>query len=151
MQLMRRHDIWDPFKELETLSNRFQRMFGLARPEDQKEPMSLTDWAPSVDIVENDAGYKIRAELPDVKKDDVKVTLDQGLLTIQGERKQEKEEKGTRFHRREMVYGHFVRSFTMPEDADEAKVDATFKEGVLEVTVEKSKTKTTKVKQIAVH
>jgi HSP20 family protein len=148
MQLMRRQ--WDPFKELEALTDRFNKMFGYNGGTDNKEPLSLTTWAPSCDVSENAAGYKVRAELPDVKKDDIKVTLDGGVLTPQGERKQEKEEKDTKVHRREMFYGSFMRSFTLPDDADEAAVTATFKDGILEVTVGKSKAKAAKTKEIAV-
>lgn len=149
MQLMRRQ--WDPFKELEALNERFHQMFrGTALAEGAKEPLSVMSWAPSCDISENTAGYKIRAELPDVKKDDVKVTLTDGLLTIQGERKQEKEEKDTKVHRREMFYGSFMRTFAMPDDADDATVAATFKDGVLEVAIGKSKTTPPKTKEIPV-
>lgn len=148
MQLMRRQ--WDPFKDLETLTDRFNKLFGWSGSTETKEPLALTTWAPSCDISENANGYKVRAELPDVKKDDVKVTLDDGVLTFVGERKQEKEEKDTKVHRREMFYGSFMRSFTLPPDADEATVNATFKDGILEVTIGKSKTKATKTKEIAV-
>lgn len=149
MQLMRRN--WDPFKELEALTDRFNKMFGWnGGAAEAKEPLAMTTWAPSCDISENNGGYKVRAELPDVKKDDVKVTLDDGVLTIQGERKQEKEEKDTKVHRREMFYGSFMRSFTLPNDADDTAVNATFKDGILEVTVGKSKTKAAKTKEIAV-
>ncbi len=146
MQLMRRQ--WDPFKEFEALSDRFNKMLGWSG--ETKEPLSLTTWAPSCDISENTTGYKVRAELPDVKKEDIKVTLDGGVLTLQGERKQEKEEKDTKVHRREMFYGSFMRSFTLPDDADEAAVNATFKDGILEVVITKSKSKATKTKEIAV-
>jgi HSP20 family protein len=148
MQLMRRQ--WDPFKELDTLTDRFNKVFGWAGNGDTKERMALTTWTPSCDISENNVGYKVRAELPDVKKDDVKVTLHEGVLTVQGERKEEKEEKDTKIHRREMFYGSFMRSFTLPDDADDASVNATFKDGILEVTVGKSKHKSTKTKEIAI-
>ncbi len=148
MHLMRRQ--WDPFKDLEAITDRFNKLFGAAPTGDTKEQLAMMSWAPSCDISENGAGYKIRAELPDVKKDDVKVTLDAGQLTIQGERKQEKEEKDTKVHRREMFHGSFMRTFVIPDDADEAAVAATFKDGILEVTIGKSKNKPPKTKEIAV-
>jgi HSP20 family protein len=92
--------------------------------------MIVADWAPSVDISETDGAYQIKAEIPDVKKEDVKVTLEDGVLTIQGERKQEKEERGKKYHRVERSYGSFVRSFTLPDLVDEEKVKAEFKDGV---------------------
>ncbi len=89
-----------------------------------KEVMTVADWAPTVDISETEAEYAIKAELPEVKKEDVKVTVEDGVLTLQGERKQEKEEKGKKYHRIERSYGRFVRSFTLPDSVDESKVKA---------------------------
>ena len=106
-------------------------------------------WSPRVDIVENDKEFVIKAEIPEVKKEDVKVTADNGVLTIQGERKQEKEEKGKKFHRVERYYGSFTRSFTLPENVDETKIKANFKDGMLNLQVpksEKSKPKAIEVK-----
>jgi HSP20 family protein len=100
--------------------------------------MIVADWTPSVDISETDGEYQIKAEIPDVKKEDVKVTLEDGVLTIQGERKQEKEEKGKKFHRIERSYGSFVRTFSLPDVIDEEKVKAEFKDGVLNLHLPKS-------------
>jgi len=91
-----------------------------------------------VDIAEDDKEYVITAELPEIKKEGVKVTVEGGVLTISGERKFEKEEKGKKYHRIERAYGSFVRSFTVPDDADGSKVSAEFKEGVLRVHMPKS-------------
>ena len=152
MQLMRRQDIWDPFREMEALTNRMSRLFGLARGTwGERETLATSDWSPSCDISETDDEYRISAELPNVKKDDVHVTLEDGVLTIQGERREEKEEQGAKFHRRELSYGSFLRRFVMPDDADESKVDASFKDGMLNVVIARSKTKPSKAKQIAVH
>ncbi|OIR19867.1 spore protein SP21 [mine drainage metagenome] len=131
---------WDPFRELEDVSSRLNRMFGrsVARPETDSEMLAVADWMPSVDISETDAAYTIKGEIPGVKKEDVKVTIQDGMLTIQGERKMEKEEKGKKFHRVECSYGNFVRSFRVPDDADESAVKAEFKDGMLNVTLPKS-------------
>jgi len=80
----------------------------------------------------------IKAEIPRSNKEDVKVSVDNGIVTIQGERKQEKEEKGKRFHRIERFYGNFVRSFTLPDNVDEAKIKATFKDGMLTLQIPKA-------------
>lgn len=130
---------WDPFRELEDMSNRLNRVFGrpLARLE-PNEMMTMADWTPSADISETDTAYLIKAEIPGVNKEDVKVTLENGMLTIQGERKMEKEEKGKKYHRIERSYGSFMRSFRVPDDADESAVKAEFKDGVLNVTLTKS-------------
>jgi len=131
---------WDPFRELEDVSNRLNRIFGqsLARSESGQNMLAVADWAPSVDISETDSAYLIKGEIPGVKKEDVKVTIQDGMLTIQGERRQEKEEKGKKFHRIECSYGSFARSFRVPSDADESSVKAEFKDGMLNVTLAKS-------------
>jgi HSP20 family protein len=104
----------------------------------QEEPLAVAEWAPLVDISEDDKEYLIKAELPEVKKEDVKVTAAEGTLTIMGERKFEKEEKGKKYHRVERAYGSFVRNFSLPDDASPAKVTAEFKEGVLIVHLPKT-------------
>jgi HSP20 family protein len=131
---------WDPFRELEEVSNRLNRLFGRSpsRAESGQEMLAVADWSPSADISETDAAYLIKAEIPGVKKEDVKVTIQDGMLTMQGERKMEKEEKGKKFHRIERSYGNFVRSFRLPDDADENSVKAEFKDGMLDITVTKS-------------
>jgi len=103
-----------------------------------EENISVPEWAPLVDIAEDSNGYLIKVELPEVRKDDVKVTVDGGTLTISGERKGEKEEKGRKFHRIERYYGRFERSFSIPDDAETNNVKAEFKDGVLRVSLAKS-------------
>ncbi len=131
---------WDPFRELEDVSNRLNNFFRrpAASADSGQDMLAMADWAPSVDISETDTAYMVKAEIPGVKKEDVKVTLQDGMLTIQGERKQEKEENGKKFHRIERSYGSFVRSFRVPGDADENSVKAEFKDGLLNVTLGKS-------------
>ena len=107
------------------------------RPEGQEEHTPAAEWSPLVDISEDDKEYRIKAELPEVNKEDVKVTAEAGTLTIMGERKFEKEEKGRRFHRVERAYGAFGRSFSLPDDASPARVSAEFKDGVLTVHLPK--------------
>jgi HSP20 family protein len=99
---------------------------------------TLAEWAPAVDVIEDDKEYLIKVELPEVHKDDVNVTVENGTLTITGERKAEKEEKNRKFHQVERFYGRFERSFSVPTDADETKVNAEFKDGVLRVHLAKS-------------
>jgi HSP20 family protein len=130
---------WDPFRELEDMSDRLNRMF--ARPAvrtNGKETLTVADWSPTVDISETDGEYLIKAELPEVKKDDVKVTLEDGILTIQGERRREKDEKTTKYHRVERSYGSFVRSFSLPDQVDENGVKAEYRDGMLNLRIPKS-------------
>jgi HSP20 family protein len=131
---------WDPFRELEDMSERLNRVFTrpASRTSGGKEQMTVADWVPTVDISETDGEYLIKAELPEVKKEDVKVTVEDGVLTLQGERRQEKEEKGKRYHRVERSYGSFVRSFTLPESVDESGVKAEYKDGVLHLHLPKT-------------
>jgi len=110
---------WEPVKSLEDLQNRLSSLFGPApvRRTDSKEDITLAEWAPLADITEDDKEYLIKLELPEVKKEDVKVTVENGLLTMSGERKFEKEEKNKKYHRVERAYGSFMRSFTLPDAA----------------------------------
>ena len=143
---------WDPFRELEDVSTRLNRIFSRtpARNQSDNEMLALADWSPSVDISETDVAYLIKGEIPGVKKEDVKVTVQDGMLTIQGERKQEKEEKGKKFHRVECDYGSFVRSFRVPDDADETKVKAEFKNGMINISLPKTEKAKTKVINVSV-
>ena len=111
--------------------------------------MAVADWSPEVDITEDDQGYLLKADLPEMKKDDVRVTVEEGVLSVSGERKSEKEDQKKKFHRIELSFGTFRRSFTLPEDADSTKVTAGLRDGVLRVhlpTARVAKSKATQVK-----
>ena len=141
MQLItRRTNVWDPIQELNELQNRLSNLFGRTslRPGNGEESLAPADWAPAVDISEDDKEFLIKAELPGLKREDVKVTVEDGVLCISGERKTEKEEKNKKFHRVERSYGSFFRSFTLPEGADATKVNAEFTDGVLNVRLAKT-------------
>lgn len=143
-----RTSVWEPLRELGDFENRLERFFGRSG-NGGKEAMTIAEWAPAVDITEDDKEYLVTAELPDIKKEEVKVTVEKGELTIAGERKFEKEEKGKKYHRIERSYGSFVRSFTLPEGVSGDKVAAEFKDGVLKVHLpkdEKAKPKAVDVK-----
>jgi len=132
---------WDPFRQMEEIQEHMNRAFGMTPPRGNgggQELMSVSEWAPPVDITEDDKEYLIKAELPEVKKEDVKVSVDQGVLTITGERKCEHEEKTKKQHRIERCYGRFERSFTLPDEADGTKVTAECKDGVLKVHLPKN-------------
>jgi HSP20 family protein len=126
---------WDPAREFEEMADRLTRFIDRNPAE---EALVTAAWSPMVDIEETDKEYLIKAELPEVKKEDVKVTVKDGVLSLEGERQQEKEEKNKKFHRVERSYGKFVRCFTMPEDANAQGVRADFKDGVLNVHLVKS-------------
>ena len=131
---------WDPFVELEDVSKQLNRIFGKypARTEPGRELLATADWVPDVDISETDTAYLIKGEIPGVNKEDIKVNIENGMITMSGERRQEKEEKNKKFHRIERSYGSFMRSFRLPDDADDSAVKAEFKDGMLNVTVPKT-------------
>ena len=104
----------------------------------KEETLTIAEWSPRVDIVEDDKEILVKAELPEMKKEDVKVEVDQGVLTVSGERKMEKEEKNKKYHRIEREYGSFVRSFTLPPEVVADKVNAEFKDGMLMVHLPKN-------------
>jgi HSP20 family protein len=149
--LIRFENRWNPFREMEALQNRLNSLLGrtLVSPPEGDEKMTVAEWAPVVDIVEDDAEYLIKVELPEIKKEDVKITVADGVLNITGERKFEKEENGRKYHRVERTYGRFARCFAVPDNADPGKVNAEFTDGVLKVHLakaEKAKPRSIEVK-----
>ena|SRR5688572_23326002 len=134
---------WNPFREMEDLQWRMPSLFEWSpfhrsSLTTDDENMTVPEWTPLADIAEDDKEYLIKVELPEVQKDDVKVSVESGTLTISGERKAEKEQKGRKFHCVERYYGRFERSFSIPEDAEPDDVKAEFKDGVLQVHLAKS-------------
>ena len=123
-----------PFRDMDDY---FQRLFDprrwpLAWPVERE-----IEWQPATDITETDKEFVFKAELPGVKKEDVSVELEGNVLTIRGERKEEKEEKTATMHRVERFQGSFLRSFTLPENVDAKAISADMKEGVLQVHLQK--------------
>ena len=128
---------WNPLREMDEAQNRFNPFFLAGFPNrmgsGEIHSLAVADWSPEVDISEDDHGYLLKADLPEMKKDDVRVTVEDGVLCVSGERKTEKEDQKRKFHRTERSFGNFRRSFTLPEDADSTKVTAEFRDGVLKV------------------
>jgi HSP20 family protein len=102
------------------------------------------NWIPAFDISENDKEYTLTAEMPGIDAKDLDITISDGILTVKGEKKREKEDKGENYHRVERSYGSFQRSFHMPEKVKTEKVDATFKDGILKLILEKDEKSETK-------
>ncbi len=127
---------WNPFMELEQLLDRYHRD---AAPSGTagREVMNRADWAPVVDISETPEAFLIKAELPGVNKEDIKVSVEEGVLTIAGERHSEKEEKDKKHHRIERFYGSFSRSFTLPDTVDANAIHAESSNGLLTLTLQK--------------
>jgi HSP20 family protein len=128
----------------------FEPRYVPAKNDTLEQAPTAFDWAPRVNISETDKAYVVKADLPDVKKEDVKVTHDKGVLTLAGERRQEKREESEKFHRVESSYGKFLRSFTLPEDAQIEAIEAAFKDGALTVTIPKAVPKAPQAREIQV-
>ena len=130
---------WTPFNDMDDFFNQFRRhSMGLAENDDSK-PAGAMVWRPTADISESQKDYLIKAELPEVEREDVHVSVDGRTVTISGERKMDKEEKDAKQHRIESFYGKFSRSFTLPDNADADKITAKSKNGVLKVRIPKTK------------
>jgi len=131
----------NPFSTLFDLQDRLNKAFDdgslIRRGE---EELGLSGWRPAVDVFENDDSYIIKAELPEVKREDVKIHLENNRLTISGERRMENEENRQNYHRIERTYGSFSRSFMLPNDILPEQITANFDDGMLKVTVPKTET-----------
>lgn len=141
---------WRPFRDLVSLQDEMNRLFDdffarpLARPE-----WTEGVWSPSVDLSETKDNVVIKAEIPGMTKDDVKISIQDNVITLKGEKKQEKEEKDANYHRIERSYGSFCRSFTLPTAIKANKIKATYKDGILNVTL--PKTEEVKPKEITIN
>jgi len=139
---------WDPFRDLMTLRERMNRLFedAFAARGEEKELVSGT-WTPSVDIYETENELVLSAEIPGLAEKDVEIKIEDNTLTLQGERKFEKETKEENYHRIERAYGSFYRSFTLPNYIDQDKIKAEHENGILKIIMpRKSELKPRKVK-----
>lgn len=137
---------WSPARDLATfpsdvlnIQREINRMFSsFFRSDSEDDSLGTTTWNPAVDIAEHDDEYTVKVELPGVAKDDVKIVIQENMLTIRGEKKQEKESKGANYHRVERSYGAFQRSLSLPSTVKGDKIDANFKDGLLSVVLPKA-------------
>lgn len=142
---------WEPVTEIERITDRFDRFFDELWRDFEREfaIAPRRRWLPAMDLSETDTDYWVRIELPGVKKEDVEITITQDILTIKGKRQREQKEEKEGYHRVERYYGEFQRSVRLPGGVDADKVEATYKDGVLEIRLpkrEESKTKHIEVK-----
>ncbi|MDX5371637.1 MAG: Hsp20/alpha crystallin family protein [Pseudomonadaceae bacterium] len=140
---------WNPFREFEEFFNHYPRL-GKGLGGASQELMTAADWAPAVDISETPQAYLIKAELAGVRREDIQVKVDGGQLRLSGERKFEKEEKDNKQHRVERFYDSFSRSFSLPDDADEAQIKAEYRDGVLGLTLPKREPAAPRAREITV-
>jgi HSP20 family protein len=129
---------WDPFRDFLSIQRDMNRLFSDTMSSREAAPVSRSEtWAPPVDVHESAAGFTIAVELPGVKKEDIQLELKDESLTLRGERKAERDVKEG-VHRIERVYGPFHRSFNLPSSIDTSAVKASFRDGVLEITLPKA-------------
>ncbi|HEX3033508.1 MAG TPA: Hsp20/alpha crystallin family protein [Thermodesulfobacteriota bacterium] len=142
---------WDPWREFSTLQERINRMFDdtmRGSSPGEREEMERGTWAPAVDIHETEDSYGVKVDLPGVKREDIHIDLKDSTLTLKGEKKFEEKVSRDNYLRVERAYGTFVRSFTLPHNIDVEKINAKYKDGVLELTLPKKEE--AKPKQIKV-
>ena len=142
---------WNPFRDLEAVIDHYNRAYGVPTTATADTAPARADWQPAVDIIENDQEFLVSAELPAVQKENVKVNVDKGVLTISGERRLEKAEGGVRHRRIERVFGNFSRSFTLPENVDDNAITAEYKDGVLNLRIPKVVKAAPKAIEVKVH
>lgn len=130
---------YDPFREFAVIQDRMNRLFeeNFPRTRGREDVLTKGVWSPSIDIYETEEQVVVSAELAGVDRDSVNIEVKDGILTIKGERKYQKEEDGEYFHLMEREYGSFQRSFSLPSKVDKEKVTATFRDGVLEIILPK--------------
>ena len=133
------------YQDIDRMFDNFFRGFGLSRFDE-----SWGDFSPRIDVSETDQAYNISAELPGLDENNIEVTLEQNALTISGEKKTEKEDKGQNYYRMERSYGSFQRIIPLPSDIEADKIEANFKKGVLNITLPKSAEAQKHVKHISV-
>lgn len=144
---------YEPVNLLSRMQNELNAFFHRADSDfpllfDDTQTLLGSEWMPRIDIKEDDTQYTVTADIPGVDPKDIKVTMENGMLSIRGERKSEKEEKKKNYHRKECVMGSFERSFRMPDTADSSQVNAKGKNGVLTIQIAKkaaAKPKTIKI------
>ncbi len=140
---------WEPFREFSTLQDRMNRLFRDSFGESREEELTTTNFAPAVDVYEDEHQITLKIEVPGIEEKDIDVRIENNTLTVHGERKFEREEKEENYRRIERQYGSFTRSFTLPTTVDSEKVSANYDKGVLKIAL--AKKAEAKPKQIKVN
>ena len=141
---------WEPFRDVDDVFDRFFAESMRRWPRQGAATQPPREWAPAADVSETDGEYLIKAELPEVRKEDVSITVQDGVLTLAGERKQEKVEEQEKIHRIERFYGSFARRFALPENADEQGIRAESRDGVIVIHIPKQRVVEPQPRQIQI-
>ena len=142
---------WEPFRDVDDVFDRFVAETLRRWPRQTTEGQAALDWAPAADVSETEAEYLIKADLPEVRKEDVSITVQDGVLTLSGERRQEVRADDEKVHRIERAYGSFARRFALPENADEQSIRAESRDGVILIHIPKQKVVQPQPRQIEIH
>jgi HSP20 family protein len=147
---------WEPFRDVDDIFDRFvaetvRRWPRQAQGQGAQLQQAAREWAPVADVSETDGEYLIKAELPEVRKEDVNITVQDGVLTLSGERKQEQRAEQEKLHRIERFYGSFARRFALPENADEQGIRAESRDGVIVIHIPKQRVAEQQPRQIEIH
>jgi len=142
---------WEPFRDVDDVFDRFVAETLRRCPRQAAEGRAVLDWAPAADVSETEAEYLIKADLPEVRKDDLSITVQDGVLTLSGERRQEVRAENEKVHRVERAYGSFARRFALPENADEQSIRAESRDGVILIHIPKQKVVQPQPRQIEIH
>jgi HSP20 family protein len=142
---------WEPFRDVDDVFDRFFAETMRRWPRGATENRAAQDWAPAADVSETEAEFLIKVDLPEVRKDEVSITVQDGVLTLAGERRQEQRAEGEKLHRVERLYGSFARRFALPENADEQAISAESRDGVILIHVPKVKVVQPQPRQIEIH
>jgi len=130
---------WEPFRDVDDVFDRFFAETMRRWPHHAVEGRAAQEWAPAADVSETEGEYLIKADLPEVRKEDMNITVQDGVLTLSGERRQEQREETEKLHRIERAYGAFARRFALPENADEQAIRAESRDGVILIHIPKQK------------
>lgn len=141
---------WEPFRDVDDVFDRFVAETLRRWPRQAAEGQAALDWAPAADVSETEGEYLIKADLPEVRKEDVSITVQDGVLTLSGERRQEVRAENEKVHRVERAYGSFARRFALPENADEQSIRAESRDGVILIHIPKQKVVQPQPRQITI-
>jgi HSP20 family protein len=141
---------WEPFRDVDDVFDRFVADSLRRWPRPPAEGRVASDWAPAADVSETEGEYLIKADLPAVRKEDVSLTVQDGVLTLSGERRQEKHAESEKLHRVERTYGSFARRFALPENVDEQGIRAESRDGVILIHIPKHKVEQPQPRQIEI-
>lgn len=145
----RKRGSWDPIENLDKLHQELNNLFNLSSmPGSRRSLMEGHNWAPAIDVEDKKDRVVVKAELPGMKKEDVKVSVEENYLIIEGEKKEEEEKEEKGYYRRECSYGSFQRAVSLPSNVDTDNVDASYKDGVLKINLPKNEEEEPPTKEI---